>query len=391
MIQLVFSFFCLFLSVGCAAEEASCLKARLELVNGQKAIYLKGSPYDIGYQQGMLLKSEIAENIQRFITPILSSERAPLPVITHFLKAFPKIIPHIPEDLMQEMRGIADAAEIPFDHILLLNLFPEMFHCTGITVSGDATANGELYHVRVLDYAAGNGLQSTAVLVVVEPDQGIPFLNITYAGFVGCVTGMNLSKIAIGEIGGKGYGHWDGIPMAFLLRTVLQYATSLESIGKLLAESPRTCEYYYVFSDGKTGESCAFYATADSLKHISLGECYPKFSPVSNTFETFSVIPNGESQSPCAVVYDQLKDMIMITRGDRYDLLKNRLAAVYGRIGLTELQEIIYPPIAHQANLHNAIFAPATLDVWIAHAGKNNEPACHEPYHHVNLKSLLGR
>lgn len=387
----LFSFCSLFQAQSVVAEwENVSGKGWLEVVEGQQVLHLKGSPYEIGYQHGDLLKSKIIENIERFIVPLFSSERKPPPVVAHFLTALPQVIPHIPAALRDEMQGIADAADISFSQILLLNVFPEMFHCTGITVSGDATADGELYHVRVLDYAAGNGLQNTAVLMVVEPDQGLPFMNVTYAGFIGCVTGMNASKIAIGEIGGKGYGHWAGIPMAFLLRDILQYATSLEAVQAKLEEASRTCEYYYVFSDGKTGQACAYYATSNILKPISPGEQYPKSLPVPNAFEGGSPA-KSQPEPVCAAIYNQLKDTIMIVRDDHYDLLRERLAGNYGSIGIRELQESVYAPIAHQANLHNAIFAPATLDVWIAHAGIRNQPAYGEPYHHFNLTTLLGR
>ena len=361
----------------------------LEVIQEQKILHLKGSAYEIGYQHGNLLKAEIAQNIQRFIEPILSSNSLKPPVITHFMEALPQIIPHIPKALVEEMQGIADASQQPYTKILLLNLFPEMFHCTGIILNGAATNDKELYHVRVLDYSPGNGLQQTAVLIVVQPDEGKPFLNATYAGFVGCVTGMNQEKIAIGEIGGKGYGHWDGMPMAFLLRTILQHASTLDEIKQMLTTTSRTCEYYYLFSDGKTGDSFACYATPDQLKCIAPGESYYKYPPLKNTFDSPALTPNYDAIILRDMYYEQPKDILMISRGDHYELLKERLLTNYGHINLEDLKEAIKQPIAHKTNLHNAIFAPQTLDVWISHAGKMNEPACDEPYHHFNLTSLL--
>lgn len=364
---------------------------RLEVIDQQRIMHLKGSPYEIGYQHGSLLKSEISENLTRFIESMLSYNRIQPPVITHFMEALPQIIPHIPNELLDEMQGIADATGQPFTNILLLNLFPEMFHCTGIIVNDSATASGELYHVRVLDYSQGNGLQNTAVLAVVKPEHGIPFLNITYAGFVGCVTGMNHEKIAIGEIGGKGYGHWNGVPMAFLLRTILQHASTLEDIKHILTRTPRTCEYYYLFSDGKTRDSFACYATPDVLKFIKAGETYYKCPPVRNTFDPPHSSPNYDAMFLKDTFYQQPKDVLMISRWDHYDLLKERLLVNYGNIDFEDLKEVIKQPIAHKANLHNAIFAPETLGLWISHAGATNEPACDEPYHYFNLNSLLGR
>jgi len=343
----------------------------LERIEGQQVLHLAGSPYQIGFQHGVLMKEQIAHNLNRFVDK-LSDKQAP-PLVQAFLAVMPEVVSFIPESLIDEMKGMAAGSELPYDKILLLNLFPEMFHCSGITVSGKATTQGELYHVRVLDYSAANGLQHTAILAVVEPQNGYAFLNVTYAGFIGSVTGMNEKKIALGEIGGKGYGSWKGLPMAFLLRLILEKSASLDDIRLMLKTTSRTCEYHYVFSDGKTGEALAAYATADQLDYINPGHTYRS---------------TQEDQQP-KILDDAPEDCIVITRWDHIDLLIARLKATYGHITLNDLQEVIKKPIAHFSNLHNAIFAPATLEVWISHASKNNEPACDQPYHHFSFKDLL--
>ncbi|HEV8051706.1 MAG TPA: C45 family peptidase [Parachlamydiaceae bacterium] len=382
--------FC-FLTTQTEAIPANILaKCRIDNIDNHKIVHMEGSAYEIGYQHGSLLKKEIADNLARFITPVLSPSQNRPPVIAHFMEALPRVVPHVPAELMEEMQGMADASELPFSQILLLNLFPEMFHCSAVTVNGDATSNGELYHVRVLDYSAGNGLQHTAILAVVKPDNGLPFLNFTYAGFVGCVTGMNQEKISIGEIGGKGYGNWDGVPMAFLLRTILQHASTLDQIKQILNTTARTCEYFYIFADGKTGGSFGCQTTSDYLQYFEPGESYSKNPPLLNTFDRPLLTPNINISTNSVVLYKQPKDTLIISRGDHYDLLKERLLKTYGNINLEDLKEAIKEPIAHKANLHNAIFAPETLDVWISHAGALNEPACDQPYHHFNLKTIMG-
>ena len=72
----------------------------------------------------------------------------------------------------------------------------------------------------ILDYGCDWRLQEHAVLIVAEPEGKIPFVNVTYAGFIGSVTGMNAEQVSIGEMGGGGLGHWEGVPMAFLVRMV---------------------------------------------------------------------------------------------------------------------------------------------------------------------------
>jgi len=324
----------------------------------------------------------------------------------------PTVLEHLPKHYLEELKGLAEGSEVPYEKILILNLFPEMFHCTGLTAAGNATRDGELYHVRVLDYAAGAGLQDTAVLMVVEPEGKIPFLNVSYAGFIGSVTGMNAKKIALGEIGGKGYGQYNGIPMAFLLRSILEEASNLEEVKQILKGALRTCEYYYVFSDGKDKQSMAVYATGQQLHFIEPGASYALFD--ANTLK--AQVPGSpdeklvfdeaqietspyqtvlyhdqEKKSILGLIHHQPGDCLAITgfsNPQRYPILMKRVLERYGKIDAAVLQEIIRTPVARPGNLHNAIFAPATLDVWISHAGPNGEPACDQEYRHFNLKIL---
>ncbi len=376
----------------------------------QRVLHLQGSPYEMGYQHGQALKKEVAQNIRDFIdNQILANTSHPQ--IQPFLESLPAVLTYVPEAYKQEMKGLADGAQVSYDKVLLLNLFPEMFHCSGITVSGPATKNDELYHVRVLDYSIGKNLQNTAVLQVVEPTGKIPFLNVSYAGFIGCITGMNKEQIALGEIGGRGYGHNQGMPMAFLLRHILEEASTLQAVKDLLAATPRTCEYYYVFSDGKTKQSCGVYATGAQLHFIEPGASYALFEREKTETDLTSadkyvfqasqietspyqtiLYQDAERQHQWGLIHQQPPHCLVLTgfpHPQRYPLLIQRLLDSYGRIDAKQLQQLIKQPVAMTANLHNAIFAPSTLDVWIAHAGPAGEPACDQDYEHYNLKELL--
>jgi hypothetical protein len=381
----------------------------LEQKNGQCVLHLKGTPYERGYQHGVLLKEQIQRNIATYIDKPASALPGRL---EDFSKNLPKLISHVPEHFYEEMKGVAEGSGVPMKKIVALNLFPEMFHCSGIIVSGQASKNGELYHARVLDYSVGKNLQQTAVLQIVQPEKGIPFLNLSYAGFIGTITGMNLEKIAIGEIGGLGYGSWEGIPMAFLLRDILQNGSNLEEVKAILENSPRTCEYYYLFSDGKTKESMAVYATADQLQFIAPGESHALIAP--------SHLPgnygeNGDNDkfllNSCTIentpyqtlLFEQDHRLALLFRlqpaecllltgfphPERYPVLVDRTLEKYGAIDEKALMEIIRSPVARPSNLHNAIFQPSQLKVWIAHAGPNDEPACDQTYQEWDFIELL--
>ena len=52
-------------------------------------------------------------------------------------------------------------------------------------------------------------------------------------------------------MGGRGRSQWDGVPMSTLMRRALEECATLEQVKELWRTSPRTCEYFYVFADGK--------------------------------------------------------------------------------------------------------------------------------------------
>ena len=344
----------------------------------------------MGLQHGLALKEKIHQNIDLFLKArpesILEKNESRL---KEFLEAIPSILPHIPQKYIEEMQGVAEGSSTSFSDILLLNLFPEMFHCCGITVSKTASKDGSLYHARVLDYSAGKGLQSSAVLLKVTPNQGIPFLNATYAGFIGSVTGMNEEKISIGEIGGQGYESWDGMPMSFLLRSILEETKSLEEIRAFLLKTPRTCEYYYLFSDGKIDDSFACYATTKKIQFISPGESY-SISPATEEKGDLS-ISKDSTDSLNAIFFEQPSDTLLLTglsSPERYPVLLERVKKQLGLLDPESLIQTIQKPVALESNLHNAIFHPSSLTLWIAHANLNGNPACDEPYACFSFKDL---
>src|SRR5512135_3078343 len=261
---------------------ARCGRGFLEEVDGYKVLHVKGAPYEMGYQQGALLKDDIRELV-RFLFDVKAKELKaevggvnllnPKRAIAGIAATQKK---HVPERFHEELRGVADGAGLGVQEIIVANSIPELFHCSGFALSGSATKEGTLYHSRVLDYGCDWQLQDHAVLTTAEPEGKIPFVNVTYAGFIGSVTGMNARKVSIGEMGGRGLGHWEGVPMALLVRMALEEADDLDRAIAIFRDHPRTCEYYYVIADGKSGQGVGMEASWDTFGLIKMGESHPR-------------------------------------------------------------------------------------------------------------------
>ena len=242
-------------------------------------------------------------------------------------------------------------------------MFPELFHCSGFAVFDSATKNGKLYHGRVLDYMTTIGLQDAATTFIIKPDKGHAFANIGYAAFIGSVSGMNSKAISLGEMGGGGEGKWDGVPMATLMRRALEECSTLDDVIRLWSDSPRTCEYYYVFADGKTNEAVGVAAYPESIEFIKPGQSHERLG---------SGIP----------------DAVVLSAGSRLEKLRERVKEKHGQIDADVGKWLMSRPVAMQSNLHNVLFVPQDGVFYVANAS-HSKPAAERPYVRLSLPELL--
>ncbi len=340
--------------------------AILTFKNNNRMLIAKGSHREIGTAHGTLLKPEIRKMIDATLYTVgwvYTAERKRW-FIDDMRAAYKRLEPFIPKKYIDEMNSMSEATGYSIEEIKLTNVFPALFHCSGFALFGESTQNGRLYHGRVLDYMTGIGLQHHAVVFALKPEGSNGFVNIGYAGFVGSVSGMNDKQVAFGEMGGRGEGDWDGMPMAFLMRDGLERTKSLEEAISLFRDTPRTCEYFYVISDGKI----------------------PDARGLSTTPSRFEIVEPGKFHEQ---LQHPVRDAVLMSAGDRYEKLAERVQENFAKIGSEEAIHLMDRPVAMKSNLHNVLFAPQTLEFWVANAGSNT-PAANEPYTHYSLAELLG-
>lgn len=334
-------------------------------IDGQRVVLLKGSPEEVGRAHGELLRAEAGRCIDSVLYTFGTAQtiRTGRWFRNDLDAAYKRLAPHIPERHKRETRAMAAALDLDPELVEALNVFPELFHCSGFAVFGSATADGKLYHGRVLDYMTTIGLQDSATTFIVKVDGQIPFANVGYAGFIGSVSGMNTEAISLGEMGGRGEGQWDGIPMATLMRRALEECSTLDEVMDLWKNSPRTCEYYYVFADGKTNRAVGVSALPDSIEFIHPGQTHARL---------------GEG----------IADAVVLSAGSRLEKLRERVTQKHGQIDAEVGMWLMSRPVAMESNLHNVLFIPADGILYVANAD-HKHPAAERPYVKLNLKELL--
>jgi hypothetical protein len=237
-------------------------------------------------------------------------------------------------------------------------------------------------------------------VIVHEPEGKQRWINVGFAGFVGTVTGMNASKVAIGEMGGAGMGMWDGMPMAFLMRDALERTTTLEEAVEIFRETPRTCEYYYVISDCKTREAVGPWTTGEVFETMAFGQSYGMFHGMKprkrgaggKAFARGLKVEHGKYRTLFkgkggveGFIATPPEDTLVLSGYDRYQHFMERLAKAYGKVDHEVMMDLVKRPVSMKSNLHVAIFRPESLEMWVSVAASDGSPACNQPYYRYTL------
>lgn len=97
-------------------------------VSGIRLVCLQGDPYEMGLQQGTLLREPLRALVREYLYERIVLERgtvhAWLLTYTRFLER------EVPGDLRREMQGIAEGAGLSYQDVLLLNTVPDLLALT---------------------------------------------------------------------------------------------------------------------------------------------------------------------------------------------------------------------------------------------------------------------
>lgn len=349
-----------------------------------RVVYLQGTPYEIGYQQGVLLRSEIQDNLGYLYKAAVSTFHSE----EIFAEAYERMRPFIPQQYVDEMQGLAHGSRLPLHVVHAIHALPEMTEwggkkrlkdtvqlmmdgklgtsCSNICAGKEVTADGKMYTVRILDWGLNkiSKLHQYPLLTVVKPDRGNSYVNITWVGFLGAISGINSEGITLGEMG---YGNPDnetlhGKPMPFLLRDVLQYAKNLKDVRRIIKESTPTNSFAFLMSDGKTGDS----------------ELYVRDPSRFLVFKPGQKLDDGKNVLPAIANVNYA--------GHYPDLMHQGLTTNLKQITPEFLMQDFIPKVAMRSNFQNVIYDPKDLSFWVSYAPAPGMRAAEAPYTRFEFK-----
>lgn len=358
----------LYSAVACAAPAVNVAAhgKRTTLGAGDSAItvlYLKGTPYEMGYAYGALCKPEVrymaGEVAERMISGMDQTHE-------QIDAVWQKHARHMRKEYIDELRGLADGSGVALSAIQRIYSVPDIseWHCTFFGAVGPAAAGREPIQIRALDYETHAGIQKYPALVVYKPTTGVPFVNVTWLGMTGVVTGMNSAGISMSEIGDdwdKEHDNLDGRPLTAVMRDAVQFGRTLAEAIAQVKTGARTTSLLYCLTSGRENQTRALQTSRAEVR---------VFDPGSLPFKTRG-----------GLVY-----MSMGVSSKWNPKVGGWLNNAYGKIDVTAAQRMMRE--LHTGSLHAVVFKPASLDLWVANAN-DLFMGYERPYNHFNLKQAL--
>ena len=184
-------------------------------------IEVEGTPYEMGYQHG----AQARELVSRYLLWIDQLTGKPRDELCRNAMTFLPYIEALSPPMVEEMRGLADGADISFEEAALCQARAEAAEvseggCTAFALSGEATADGAPLAGQNQDL--GPEYADVALLLRVKPSDGRPSaLMFTFAGQLG-FSGMNEHGVANFTNALYGFQWRPGLPHYPMKRIMLE-------------------------------------------------------------------------------------------------------------------------------------------------------------------------
>lgn len=212
-------------------------------------LYVEGNPYERGIANGMLTKELHAFQEDAFIRQIkiLVPNDDYLNFLKYFVAYFNRHLPdHIIPEYKEEILGISKFASDKYDFIApkyhrILNYHGahDIGHaiqdknmvvgCTSFSVWDKKSEDGKLLVGRNFDFYGGDDFAVNKIVQFTNPTTGYQFATVTWSGFIGACSGMNVKGITVTINAAKSSIPTDvATPIALLAREILQYAKNID-------------------------------------------------------------------------------------------------------------------------------------------------------------------
>jgi tetratricopeptide (TPR) repeat protein len=216
--------------------------------SGLYEMYLEGGAFERGVAFGRLTEELLFYQESAFTEQIkkLVPSEAYLKFLRYFVAWFGRNLDKsIPEEFRLEIYGTSFSSSPSFEYIgtgyqRQLNYHAahdighalqalNMVACTSFSCWGDKSGDSTLITGRNFDFYMGKKFSENKIVCFCKPDTGYRFMMITWADFIGVVSGMNEKGLTVTINASKSsIPVKASTPVSLLAREILQYASDLD-------------------------------------------------------------------------------------------------------------------------------------------------------------------
>ncbi|HEV7232468.1 MAG TPA: C45 family peptidase [Bacteroidia bacterium] len=355
---------------------------------GNWEVYVEGDDFERGVIYGKLTK-ELAEKQEiAFINQLqqLVPSRSYLNFLKYFVAYFNRNLDqYVTDEYKREIYGVSLSASDLFDDIgpkyqRMLNYHAahDIGHalqdknmtvgCTAFSAWNNKSADSKLIVGRNFDFFAGDDFAANKLICFFNPSKGYKFAFVSWAGFVGCVSGLNDQGISVTLNAAKSdIPSGAATPISLVGREILQYAGNIEE-AYAIAKKRKTFVSESIFI-GSGKENCAVIIektpTRTNLYRVSGDEIICPNHYQSDSFSTD--YDNEKNQVESSSLYRKLRTKQLMNEYPRISyldvarILRDQKGINGKDIGLGN-EKGLNQLLAH----HAVIFKPQDELMWVS-------------------------
>ncbi|MGI9650340.1 C45 family autoproteolytic acyltransferase/hydolase [Chryseobacterium sp. RLHN22] len=211
-------------------------------------LYIKGNSLQLGYNNGALTQNLMQKQEEIFFSKVegFVPSKFKQNLLRGFLKWYNrKMYLNVREDYQAELYGLSQYSSDKYDFIapkFLRSMYLHGAHdighamqdlmvvgCTSLAVWNENTEDRDLLIGRNFDFYVGDDFAKNKLIEFVEPEEGIPYLSVSWPGMIGVVSGMNKEGITVTINAGKSKIPLTAkTPISLVTREILQFAKNID-------------------------------------------------------------------------------------------------------------------------------------------------------------------
>jgi hypothetical protein len=355
--------------------------------SGLYELYVEGQPFERGVVNGKLTKELVQLQEDYFNQQI--DKMVPSKFYRHFLKYVigwfnRDLEKQVTEEDKEEIYGISDAASVKYNYIgnnyqRILNYHAAhdighalqnlaLVGCTSFGTWGSRSADSNLIIGRNFDFYVGEHFAENKIVSFEKPADGFGFMYVTWAGFIGVVSGMNEKGLTVTINAAKSeIPSGSATPVSLVAREILQYAENIPQALDIAKKRKMFVSESFLIGSEEDGKAVIIEKTPDSIGLYDPGKnqiiCANHFqSPELKSLRSNRI---QIRQSASEYRYQRLEQLLSSVKkntvSETVNILRDHRGLDSADIGLGN-EKSINQMIAH----HSIIFEPAKKKVWVS-------------------------